>query len=210
MLRPGRPVDVPAGRVVRPDRWCGPMALVGQGLAVGGLTGLVGAGGGFIVVPALAMLAGLPMPAAVGTSLLIITLQSLAGLAGQLHGSHLPWTLALPITGLSVAGALAGGRLTGRIQPERLRRVFGWLIVAMAIFVAGMQAPWSSLPVVERPAIAVVVLVVLAAVAGAAAIGWRRRARAVESRADRCDANRWDRCGGRRRSGQCPGGRGPR
>ena len=80
-------------------------------MAVGLISGLVGAGGGFLLVPALALLAGLPMPVAVGTSLVVIAMQSFAGLAGHLATEHIDWRLAAMVTAAAVVGALVGGRL---------------------------------------------------------------------------------------------------
>ncbi|XUM01845.1 sulfite exporter TauE/SafE family protein [Streptomyces venezuelae ATCC 10712] len=106
---------------------------------VGAVTGLVGSGGGFLVVPALAVLGGLPMGLAVGTSLLVIAMNSFAGLAGHLSGIQVDWSLALTVTAAAVAGSLAGGRLAGSVPRETLRRVFGWFVVAMGVFVLAQQ-----------------------------------------------------------------------
>ncbi|KGI68930.1 sulfite exporter TauE/SafE family protein [Mycolicibacterium rufum] len=107
-------------------------ALLAQGLAVGAVTGLVGAGGGFLVVPALALLAGLPMGTAIGTSLVVIAMNSFAGLAGHLTAGAIDWRLAAMVTAAAVAGALAGSRLTALISVDALRAGFGWFILAMA------------------------------------------------------------------------------
>ncbi|MCM0677345.1 sulfite exporter TauE/SafE family protein [Micromonospora phytophila] len=115
--------------------------VVLDGLVVGLVTGLVGAGGGFLVVPALALLGGLPMPVAVGTSLVVIAMKSFAGLAGYLSGVTVDWGLAAVVTVAAVAGSLAGGRLAGRIPADVLRRTFGWFVVAMGAFVLGGQLP---------------------------------------------------------------------
>jgi uncharacterized membrane protein YfcA/glyoxylase-like metal-dependent hydrolase (beta-lactamase superfamily II)/rhodanese-related sulfurtransferase len=120
-------------------------SAIGLGVAVGAATGFVGAGGGFVIVPALVLVAGLPMQAAVGTSLLVISMQSAAGLAGHLTGSHLPWALTLAITASAVLGSLAGGRLTGRISAASLRRGFGVLVIAVALLVLGEQLPHTAL-----------------------------------------------------------------
>ncbi len=98
----------------------------------GALSGLVGAGGGFLLGPALVLLAGLPMPAAVGTSLVVIAMQSLAGVAGHLTGIQIDWSLAAMVTAAAVVGGLIGGRLTGRVDPEALRKLFGWFVLLMA------------------------------------------------------------------------------
>jgi hypothetical protein len=115
--------------------------VVAVGLAVGTVTGLVGAGGGFLVVPALVILGGLPMPVAVGTSLLVIALNSFAGLAGALSSVSLPWGTAAVVTGAAVAGSVVGGRLAGTIPADTLRRVFAWLVLAMATLLLGQEVP---------------------------------------------------------------------
>src|SRR5690606_25530772 len=86
--------------------------VIAEGLIVGVVTGLVGAGGGFLVVPALALLGGLPMPVAVGTSLVVIAMKSFAGLAGYLTSVQIDWTAAGLVTAAAVFGALLGARLT--------------------------------------------------------------------------------------------------
>lgn len=105
------------------------------GVLVGLATGTVGAGGGFLIVPALTLLAGLPMPVAVGTSLFSIALNSAAGFAGHLTGTVLDWGSMLEITAATVAGVLVGSRLTGRVHPDRLRSAFGWFVLAMGAFI---------------------------------------------------------------------------
>ena len=79
--------------------------IVAEGLVVGLVTGLVGAGGGFLVVPALALLGGLPMPVAVGTSLVVIAMKSFAGLGGYLSSVQIDWALAFAVTAAAVVGA---------------------------------------------------------------------------------------------------------
>ncbi|WP_069173985.1 sulfite exporter TauE/SafE family protein [Streptomyces griseus] len=110
-----------------------------EGLVVGAVTGLVGSGGGFLVVPALAILGGLPMSIAVGTSLLVIAMKSFAGLAGHLSGVEIDWRLALTVTAVAVVGSLIGGRVAGRIPQETLRKAFGWFVVVMGVFVLAQQ-----------------------------------------------------------------------
>jgi uncharacterized protein len=106
------------------------LALLGIG--VGTMSGLVGAGGGFLLVPALALVAGLPMPVAVGTSLVVISMQSFAGLAGQLASEQVDWRLAAMVTAAAVVGAIVGGRLVPLVDPKALRKAFGWMVLAMA------------------------------------------------------------------------------
>ncbi len=103
-----------------------------EGLVVGLVTGLVGAGGGFLVVPALALLGGLPMPIAVGTSLVVIAMKSFAGLAGYLVAIDIDWRLAGMVTAAAVVGALIGARLTALVNPDTLRKAFGWFVLAMS------------------------------------------------------------------------------
>ncbi|MBM7078632.1 sulfite exporter TauE/SafE family protein [Micromonospora humida] len=119
-----------------------PLARVlADGAVVGLVTGLVGAGGGFLVVPALALLGGLPMPVAIGTSLVVIAMKSFAGLAGYLWTVDIHWPLALAVTAAAVLGSLLGGRLTSRVPAEALRLSFGWFVLVMGAFVLVQQLP---------------------------------------------------------------------
>ena len=110
-----------------------------QGVAVGAVTGLVGAGGGFMIVPALVLLARLPMNVAVGTSLVIIAGNSFAGLAGHHGHVDIPWRLALAIAGCAITGSVAGSHLAGRVKPEQLRLGFGCFVLAVAAFILIQQ-----------------------------------------------------------------------
>jgi uncharacterized membrane protein YfcA len=136
-----------------------PKALA-LGLVVGLVTGLIGAGGGFVVVPALVLLGGLPMPVAVGTSLVVITMNSFAGLAGYLSSVQIDWPLALMVTAAAVIGGLIGARLTAYANPDALRKAFGWFVLAMSSVIFAQEI---------HPAvgIGVAVLVVIAAVISA-------------------------------------------
>jgi uncharacterized membrane protein YfcA len=119
--------------------------IVVDGLVVGVVTGLVGAGGGFLVVPALVLLGGLPMSVAVGTSLLVIAMKSFAGLAGYLSSVELPWGLVLGVTAAAVVGSVIGGRLAGKVPEAQLRKAFGWFVLAMGVFVLVQQGPsWAA------------------------------------------------------------------
>lgn len=115
--------------------------VVVEGVAVGLVTGLVGAGGGFLVVPALVLLGGMPMSTAVATSLVVIAMKSFAGLAGYLRAVPIDWSIALPVTAAAVVGGLLGGWLAGRIHADRLRKGFGWFVLVMGGFVLIQQAP---------------------------------------------------------------------
>jgi uncharacterized membrane protein YfcA len=133
------------------------------GFFVGSISGLVGAGGGFLVVPALSILGGLPMPRAVATSLLVITMQSLSGFMGHVAHVSLHWPLLLLVTSVSIAGSLLGARLAKRANPDTLRKSFGWLVLAMGVFLLGKQLPGGPLRDVGMP-LAVLAVVVVAAV----------------------------------------------
>jgi uncharacterized protein len=109
--------------------------IVIDGLVVGLVTGLVGAGGGFLIVPALVLLGGVPMATAVGTSLVIIALKSGAGLLGYLASTPIDWPLAFAVTGAAVVGSVVAGRFAGRVPEDRLRRAFGWFVAVMAVLV---------------------------------------------------------------------------
>lgn len=117
----------------RPRSWAR-IALTGFGVST--FTGMVGAGGGFVIVPALVMIAGLPMIRAVGTSLLVITMSALAGLAGHLGHATFDWKLEGIVTTGAVLGTIAGVRLAHRTKPATLRRVFAAGIIVLAIVLA--------------------------------------------------------------------------
>jgi hypothetical protein len=114
---------------------------LGLGAGVGVVAGLVGAGGGFLVVPALALFGGLAMADAIGTSLLVIALQSLAGVAGHLAHVDVDWPPLAAVAGAAVAGSLVGARLGRHARPEGLRRAFGWLVLVTGAFLLTAQTP---------------------------------------------------------------------
>lgn len=134
MLRGRKKVDRSEGRQMLPIP-----KIVAEGLVVGLVTGLVGAGGGFLVVPALALLGGLPMPVAVGTSLIVIAMKSFAGLGGYLTSVQINWTVALAVTAAAVVGALVGARLTAMVNPDALRKAFGWFVLAMSSVILAQE-----------------------------------------------------------------------
>ncbi|MCX8020285.1 MAG: sulfite exporter TauE/SafE family protein [Chitinophagaceae bacterium] len=106
-----------------------------EGIVVGVLTGLVGAGGGFLIIPALVLLSKLPMKQAVGTSLLIIAAKSLIGFIGDLSSQKMDWPLLLSITALAIAGIFLGNHLSKKISSGRLKKVFGWFVLVMGIYI---------------------------------------------------------------------------
>ncbi len=127
--------------------------LLAQGFGVGVFTGLIGAGGGFLIVPALALFAGLRMPAAVGTSLVVIVLNCLAGFSGYASHVHVDFTLVFRVAAAAIAGSFAGARLADRIEPASLRRAFAGFVVAMAIFIFVRETDtWLSTAQTAAPA----------------------------------------------------------
>lgn len=115
--------------------------VIGDGLLVGTATGLVGAGGGFLIVPALNLLGGLPMAIAVGTSLLVIAMKSFAGLAGYLFSVELQWPIVLAFTAVAISGSFVGAALAGRIPEKALRKGFGYFVLAMGAIVLVQEIP---------------------------------------------------------------------
>ncbi|WP_433409671.1 sulfite exporter TauE/SafE family protein [Saccharomonospora azurea] len=131
--------------------------IIPDGLVVGLVTGVVGAGGGFLVVPALVLLGGLSMPVAVGTSLVVIAMKSFSGLAGYLTTVNLDWPPVLGVTAAAVAGSLLGTLLTSRVPETALRKGFGVFVLVMGVFVLSRELP---------PPAGLVVAVVAMALAG--------------------------------------------
>jgi uncharacterized membrane protein YfcA len=148
-------------------------ALIGT--AAGFATGLVGAGGGFIVVPALVLLVGLPVRTAIGTSLLVIMMSSIAAFAGYLGHVTIDWTIAAVVTAFAVLGSLAGGALAARIPQDALRTGFAWFVVAMGVFVLSRQIPAIAASAGLRQIPWHAVLPVLAAAVFAGFLAFTRR-----------------------------------
>ena len=113
-----------------------PLALIAAaGIAVGILTGLVGVGGGFLIVPALVLLGGVPMKQAIGTSLAVITMNTLAGFAGYAGQVHIDWMAMGLFAGVAIAGILVGTRLVAHVSVVQLKRGFAFFLLAVAAFV---------------------------------------------------------------------------
>jgi uncharacterized protein len=106
-----------------------------EGSVVGVITGIVGAGGGFLIIPALVLLAKLPMKMAVGTSLLIIAAKSLIGFLGDLSTQTIDWQLLLIFTGLSIIGIFIGSALSKKINEKVLKTGFGWFVLVMGVYI---------------------------------------------------------------------------
>ena len=111
-----------------------PLILV-EGTLVGILTGLVGAGGGFLIIPALVILSKLPMKQAIGTSLVIIAAKSLIGFSGEDDLTLINWTMLLSITGFAVTGIFLGAFFSKKIDSEKLRPIFGYFVLIMGLYI---------------------------------------------------------------------------
>ncbi|MCW5910322.1 MAG: sulfite exporter TauE/SafE family protein [Cyclobacteriaceae bacterium] len=109
--------------------------VIVEGSLIGFLTGLVGAGGGFLIIPALMFLTGLNFKIAVGTSLFIIAINSLLGFLGDVLTYPIDWPFLLSITALAVLGILAGHAIARKRPAVHLRKAFGWLTLAMGLFI---------------------------------------------------------------------------
>jgi uncharacterized membrane protein YfcA len=109
--------------------------LIAQGIFIGFLTGLVGAGGGFLIIPSLVILTRLNFKTAVGTSLFIISINSYSGFLGDLMNHKMDWIFLLKITSLAIAGIFIGNKLSGRISSLKLRKAFGWFVLVMGCFI---------------------------------------------------------------------------
>lgn len=132
MIRPGKKADPDENT---PMSYNYPMILL-EGVVVGILTGLVGAGGGFLIIPALVLLARMPMKLAVGTSLFIIAAKSLIGFIGDLQGNEIiDWTLLGIFTAFAVAGIFIGILLSKKIPGQKLKKGFGWFVLVMGIYI---------------------------------------------------------------------------
>ena len=106
-----------------------------HGIGVGVLTGLVGVGGGFLIVPALVLLSGIPMKTAVGTSLAIVAAKSYAGFVGYMGGVPIDWMVMASFTAVTVVGSFLGGHFAGRISQEMLKKAFAWFLVVVATYI---------------------------------------------------------------------------
>jgi uncharacterized membrane protein YfcA len=136
--RKKNPLPAPTGKNLSP--WQALVFMALQGVMVGGVTGFVGAGGGFLIIPALVLLRGLPMQTAVGTSLMIIAANSLFGFLRELHNQNeIPWTLLWTLATIAFAGIIVGSGLTGKIDEKRLKKAFGYFILLMGSFILIQQ-----------------------------------------------------------------------
>lgn len=111
------------------------LAITLEGLVVGIITGFVGVGGGFAIIPALVLLGGIPMKEAIGTSLPIIAFKSATGFLGYVNQVNIDWNLMLSFTTAAALGVIGGAYLTRKIQGKKLQRAFGYFLIAIAIFI---------------------------------------------------------------------------
>ncbi len=109
--------------------------IIFEGLLVGMLTGLVGAGGGFLIIPALVFLSKLPMKKAIGTSLVIIAAKSTLGFLGEDNATIIDWTFLLTITSFAILGIIIGSALSKRIDGNKLKPAFGWFVMVMGFYI---------------------------------------------------------------------------
>lgn len=132
MIKPGKELDNDENTTLKYNY---PLILL-EGTFVGLLTGLVGAGGGFLIIPALVIFARMPMKLAVGTSLFIIAVKSLIGFIGDLQGTQvIDWSLLGSFTGLAVFGIFIGIFLSKKISGDKLKKSFGWFVLVMGIYI---------------------------------------------------------------------------
>lgn len=137
MIRPGK--QTTEEDESQPMQYNYPMILL-EGALVGILTGLVGAGGGFLIIPALVLLAKMPMKLAVGTSLFIIAAKSLIGFIGDLQGAEvIDWVLLSGFTLTSVVGIFVGNYLSTLIPGAKLKKGFGWFVLVMGIYIIAKE-----------------------------------------------------------------------
>lgn len=120
-----------------------PLKLMGYGVMVGLVTGFLGAGGGFLLIPALVIMMRLSMKVAVGTSLFIIALNSLIGFAGDLGRVFIDWRFVLTISAIAVAGIFIGGILNRRIDGQKLKKGFGWFVLIMGVYIIVKESIFS-------------------------------------------------------------------
>jgi uncharacterized membrane protein YfcA len=111
------------------------LSITLEGLGVGILTGFVGVGGGFMIIPALVLLGGIPMKEAIGTSLLIIAFNSATGFLGYLNQVNIDWNLTFTFAAMAILGVILGAYFSSKIQGAKLQKAFGYFLIAIAVFI---------------------------------------------------------------------------
>lgn len=109
------------------------------GIGIGLITGLLGAGGGFLIIPVLIYIFNLPMKKAIGTSLFIISINSLVGFLGDIMNEKMNWEFLLSISAIAIAGVFIGDKLNERIDGKKLRKGFGWFILLLGVYIIGKE-----------------------------------------------------------------------
>jgi uncharacterized membrane protein YfcA len=113
----------------------GPAILVIYGVLIGLVTGFLGAGGGFLLIPAFVILMKLPVKEAIGTSLLIIALNSLIGFVGDIGRHPIDWMFIIIVSAIAVAGIIIGGYFNQKVNSDKLKKGFGWFVLVMGIYI---------------------------------------------------------------------------
>ncbi|MDE5493833.1 sulfite exporter TauE/SafE family protein [Elizabethkingia meningoseptica] len=121
------------------DNKSGYLMVVLQGILIGTLTGLIGAGGGFLIIPALVGMLGMPMKSAIGTSLAIIAINSLSGFLFSLSHTSIQWLFLLGVTFMAVVGIFIGSYISRRIDGKKLKPAFGWFILIMGFYILAKE-----------------------------------------------------------------------
>lgn len=140
MISKGKATSEPAG----PQRFNYP-AILAEGAIVGIVTGLVGAGGGFLIIPALVLLSKLPMKEAVGTSLVIIAAKSLIGFFGESSETAVDWQLLLSVLASAMIGIFIGMYFSGKVDSAKLKPAFGWFVLVMGCYIIIKETIFHSM-----------------------------------------------------------------
>lgn len=125
---------------------CGVARCLIIGALVGVVTGFLGIGGGFMILPALVLFAGIPTKDAVGTSLAIIALNGAGGFIGQAQQISIDWRLAFGFLGVAILGMLGGLGVAEKVSSQTLKKAFGWFVIALAVVVGAMSAAGIAMP----------------------------------------------------------------
>jgi uncharacterized membrane protein YfcA len=136
MIKSGSKTEVPQNKGEKKSNIT---KLLLYGIAIGLATGFLGAGGGFLLIPTLVLLVGLPMKEAVGTSLLVIAMNSLIGFTGDLGHFTIDWAFLIKITAIAIAGIFAGGLISRRVDANKLKKAFGWFVLVMGIYILAKE-----------------------------------------------------------------------
>ena len=130
-------VSMIKGRKVVAEKWTKekPWMLVMYGVIIGLVTGFLGAGGGFLLIPALVIIMKLPMKEAIGTSLLIIALNSLIGFLGDIGLHPIDWKFIIIVSAIAIVGIFIGGYFNQKVNSNKLKKGFGWFVLVMGIYI---------------------------------------------------------------------------